>query len=90
LFIFFVPIGLTIASGAAYLILDDFTSGDWRFYLLVLGVYHIICTILAYLYLPNSLRYLIYSNRLSQAEKTLTKFASEQNKEEKLPLNLSK
>ena len=88
LFIFFVPIGLTIASGVAYLVLDDFTSGDWRLYLLILGVYHILCTSLAYHFLPPSPRYLIFSGRLNQAETILTNLANDNNREEKLPPNL--
>jgi len=58
----FFPFGLAISSGFAWLVLDDFNNGNWKLYLYILGVYHIVTLIIAYIEMPPSPRYLIYSN----------------------------
>ncbi len=62
IFTMFIPIGLAVSSFVAWVILDDFTTGDWRLYLYVLGIIHIILLSFACWKLPISPRWLIFDD----------------------------
>jgi len=61
-FTMFIPIGLAVSSFTAWVILDDFKTGDWRLYLWVLGIIHISLLTVACCWLPISPRWLIFDD----------------------------
>jgi len=87
-YVIFLPIGLSISSGFAYLILEDFDKGDWRFYVLCIAIYQTIVLVIAFIFTPKSPRFLIYNDELDEAEELLLSVAKQHGRENHIPENL--